>query len=274
MEKKVEHLNTPEHQARNTKKRAWVFTWNNYTEEDVLYLTTGLSKDRYLFGEEVGNSGTPHLQGVVYFKSPRSFKSVRKFFKNNHIEPCKNWKASLNYCSKDGETYTNVEEKKTRKERLLNKYTTVTWKPWQQSVLDIIEQKADDRTVNWYWDTKGNCGKSFLCKYLYLKYDAIIADGKKDNVFNQIKLWLDNHKDNEDPNLIILDIPRHSMEYINYGVLEQIKNGMIYSGKYEGGVCVFESPHVFVFSNSKPIESKFSLDRWNIVCMDDNTPNL
>lgn len=268
-DKKMEHLNTGGTPCRNTKKRAWCFTWNNYKEEDVKYLTTELKNHKYLFGEEVGNSGTQHLQGAVYFKCPRSFNSVRKLFKNNHIEPCKNWQASLNYCSKEGQTYTNIEVKKTRKSRLLAKYDTIKWRPWQKSVLDIIDKKANDRTINWYWDTKGNCGKSFLCKYLYLKYDAIIADGKKDNVFNQIKLWLDNHKETEDPKLIILDIPRHSMDYLNYGTLEQIKNGMIYSGKYEGGVCVFDSPHVFVFSNSEPIKNKFSLDRWNIICMDE-----
>lgn len=259
----IEHGGTP---RRNTKHRAWCFTWNNYTSEDIEYLTGKLKTGDYLFGEEVGgNTGTPHLQGVFRFKNPRSFNSIQKLLKKNHIEPCNNWQASLNYCSKDGETYTNIEKKKTRKNRLLEKYDSVKWKEWQQQIIDICESEPDDRTVNWIWETEGGAGKSFLAKYLVMKYDAIISDGKKDNVFNQIKNWLDAHKDNEDPRLIILDCPRYNREHINYGTLEQIKNGMIYSGKYEGGVCLFDNPHIVIFANSEPDYECLSNDRWNVI---------
>lgn len=67
------------------------------------------------------------------------------------------------------------------------------------------------------------------------------------------------------PEIVLLDIPRYNKEFTNYGVLEELKNGMIYSGKYEGGLCVFRSPHVIVFSNSKPDKNIMSKDRWNIV---------
>lgn len=98
-----------------------------------------------------------------------------------------------------------------------------------------------------------------------MKYDAIISNGKKDNVFNQINNWIQNHEEDEDPKIIIMDIPRYSNEYINYGMLEEIKNGMIYSGKYEGGICLFDYPHIFVFSNYPPDTDKMSEDRWNIM---------
>lgn len=259
----VEQCETP---TRNTKKRSWCFTWNNYTDDDIKYLVGILSKNgNYLFGEEIGNSGTPHLQGVFRFNSPRSFDSIKKLLKNNHFEPCKNWNASLNYCSKDGETFTNIENKKKRKNRLLEKYDNVIWKDWQEKVINICESDPDDRSINWIFDEDGNVGKSFLAKYLVLKYDAIIADGKKDNVFNQVNKWFQTHKDHELLKLVILDIPRYNCEYINYGVLEQLKNGMIYSGKYEGGINLFESPHVVVFSNFEPDYEKMSKDRWKVI---------
>lgn len=53
--------------------RSWVFTWNNYSEEDVNRLTsTDYLKDigvKYLlFGREhAPTTNTPHLQGYVYF---------------------------------------------------------------------------------------------------------------------------------------------------------------------------------------------------------------
>lgn len=258
--------------SRNIKVRAWVFTWNNYTAANVSYLVSSLSQDKYLFGEEVGGTtGTPHLQGYIYFKNARSHKSVKKLLKNNWCEPCHNWRASLKYCSKDGETYTNIANLMSRNDRLLKAYENVVWKPWQKQVIDIIKGDADNRTVNWFWEASGNVGKSFLAKYLYLKYGAIIADGKKDNVFNQVKNWLDTHKQTEDIKLVLLDIPRYNLGYENYGVLEKLKDGLIYSGKYEGGVCAFMPPHVVVFANCPPNTEHFSEDRWNVICIDQDS---
>ena len=37
-------------------------------------------------------------------------------------------------------------------------------------------------------DEGGHNGKSTLCKYLDLVYNVLLADGKKDNIFNQLKL--------------------------------------------------------------------------------------
>lgn len=262
----AEHSET---QVRNTTRgRTWVFTWNNYTENDVKYLLRELSREKYIFGEEVGTENTPHLQGAVRFRNARTFEQVRKIFKNNHIERCQRWNASKNYCKKDGLFYTNIPGMGNRYHRLLALYNHVTWRDWQAQLLRALGQKPDDRKVIWVVDQAGNSGKSFLCKYLFLKYGAIIADGKKDNVFNQVKAWIDTHKDHEDPTMILLDVPRHNAEYINYGMIEQLKNGLIYSGKYEGGVCVFESPHVVIFSNDEPDYSKFTTDRWVIITIE------
>lgn len=65
--------------------------------------------------------------------------------------------------------------------------------------------------------------------------------------------------------LIVVDCPRSQQDYINYGAIEQIKNGLIFSGKYEGTQLVFNSPHVIVFANEPPDYSKMSMDRWNVV---------
>lgn len=62
-----------------SKSRSYVFTLNNYTKEDELYLQDVLQCQYIVYGREVAPStGTPHLQGYVYFSNPRSFESVRK----------------------------------------------------------------------------------------------------------------------------------------------------------------------------------------------------
>nr|WAE42968.1 MAG: replication associated protein [Cressdnaviricota sp.] len=255
--------------ARNTKSRAWCFTWNNYSALDIDYVKETLTGTlaQYLFGEEKGEQGTPHLQGVVRFKNARSFDSIKKLFKNNHVESCRNWPASLNYCSKEGRTFTNIEKKKPMEDRwdehMHGIYDDVKWKPWQQDIIDIIETEPNRRTVNWVYDIEGNTGKSFLVMYIDWVYKCIIANGKTSDIFNCVKTWQDENKDF--PQVIVCDVPRENLEYINYGTLEKLKDGLFYSGKYEGGRIRLLPLHLFVFANQKPKQSKLSLDRWNII---------
>lgn len=256
---------------KNPRGRKWVFTLNNYTDEETEDLINSLTQKQAMFiiGKEMGDEKTPHLQGYIEFKNARSFNSLKKINKRLSIRIARgNRQQNIIYCSKE---YVHISTfPLPRKVRLLNNYKNVIWKKWQQDIINIVNSEPDDRTINWFYEPTGNVGKSFLCKYLCLKYSCIIADGKKNDIFNQIKTWLDCHEDNEDPKIIICDVPRHNLDYINYGALEQIKNGLIYSGKYEGGQCLFGNPHLIILANERPDISKMSLDRWNIVFIEDN----
>lgn len=63
------------------KSRAWMFTWNNYPEDHIERLKE-LGEDTmvYLVGgyEIAPKTGTPHIQGFVYFKSERSHGNKTK----------------------------------------------------------------------------------------------------------------------------------------------------------------------------------------------------
>lgn len=252
------------------RNRKWCITLNNYTSEEYDAMTQYFSskKYKYIIGKEMGENKTPHLQIYVEHTSDIYFDTIKKLFPRVHMEKARgNRDQNVDYCSKEGNFVCNgLEKKMSMKEKakllVLKRYENIVWKDWQQNLIDLINKEPDDRTINWIHEEKGNIGKSFLCKYIVCKYDAIIADGKKDNIFNQVNIHMDNDKL---PTIIILDIPRHNVEYINYGVLEQLKNGMIYSGKYEGGVCIFPPPHVLVFCNVAPDTSHMSEDRWNII---------
>lgn len=87
------------------RSRAWCFTLNNYSEEDVSVFHN-LECEYIIVGKEVGESGTPHLQGYVYFANARSFASMKKLNSRCHFEkakgsPMDNYK----YCSKEGNFY-------------------------------------------------------------------------------------------------------------------------------------------------------------------------
>jgi len=86
------------------KVRTFSFTLNNWTEEDCTRLQA-LEHKYLLYGKEVGDSGTPHLQGMITFKNQRSVKAVIKSMTGCHIEAAKDSAALVEYCKKDGDVY-------------------------------------------------------------------------------------------------------------------------------------------------------------------------
>lgn len=241
------------------RSRRWCLTLNNYTENDIKNLTQFFNE--YVIGREVGKNGTPHLQGYFENKSAVRFKTLKKEFARGHWEkPKGNKKQNFEYCIKEGNYISNMFV--DRNAKLLKKYDGTVWRDWQQKIIDIINGAVNDRKIYWVIDFEGNNGKSFLAKYIFLKYNVIIAEGKKDNIFNQIKISIDEGKE---PKIVLVDVPRSGNKYVNYGALESIKNGLIYSGKYEGGCCAFDSPHLIIFSNEEPDMESWSKDRYELI---------
>lgn len=78
----------------------WTFTVNNPRREPVF-----CEEMKYLiFGREVGQSGTPHLQGYVQLKSRKRLQSVKKLIGEGHFEISRGSAASnVRYCKKDGD---------------------------------------------------------------------------------------------------------------------------------------------------------------------------
>ena len=257
--------NTVSNSPACSRSRRWCFTFNNWTKADIDRMTLAFTIDGckyYIVGEEVSASGTPHLQGYVEWKNKKSLKQMKTIIPKAHFEHAKGSKQeNYLYCSKERILICSTH---SVKDELLKEYINVEWKPWQQTAINLIETGDNARAINWFYDEGGNTGKSFLAKYLYLTYDAIICDGKKDNVCNQIKMWMDTNP-RQSPKVVLLDIPRYCQEWINYGMIESIKNGLVYSGKYEGGICCFESPTVLIFSNQEPNYEARSADRWNLI---------
>lgn len=90
--------------------RNYVWTLNNYTEEEIAELTalgTELpSPVQYIvWGKEKGESGTPHLQGYLSLESKKGFKFVRSLLpKRVYCAVAKGTnKQASDYCKKDGQ---------------------------------------------------------------------------------------------------------------------------------------------------------------------------
>jgi len=87
-----------------SKFQNYSFTWNNYTDESISMLKD-IDCEYLVYGHEVGESGTPHLQGTIRFKNQRAENPVRKQFKGANIDPTKDLTRSILYCMKGEQSH-------------------------------------------------------------------------------------------------------------------------------------------------------------------------
>lgn len=92
---------------RNTKSMYWVFTRNNYTDMDISLLD-GLFNRGYftylVYGREVGESGTRHLQGYIELSQRRRFTQIKAELPGFYLAQRRGTaQQASDYCCKDGE---------------------------------------------------------------------------------------------------------------------------------------------------------------------------
>ena len=214
--------------------------------------------EKYVLGDEIGINGTPHLQGAFVLKNKDRFSGIfKKLGFTCHLEKMKgNWKQQVEYCSKE-KLIINFPNEIDDKE--LDCLSFEQLYDWQLNILDLIKQKANNRIIHWYWESKGNAGKTSFTRYLAIKHNAcIIQKGKYADIMNHVYMT-------KNLELFIIDVPRSSGKNVSYNAMESIKGGLIFNSKYETGQKIINSPHIIVFANEAPDTSKLSSDRWNIV---------
>lgn len=99
-----------------SRARAFVFTINNWTEDDEQKVQ-GLQAKYTVYGRETGKEGTPHLQGCIQFANQRTFKAVSKLLPRAHIEVCKDLAGAVRYCKKDGDVWEQGTAPMSQKEK-------------------------------------------------------------------------------------------------------------------------------------------------------------
>lgn len=90
-----------------TKARFYCFTLNNPTQEEMKKIEAIKADDliRYLiYGEEIGESKTPHLQGYIELHRQCRMPQVKKLLSDRvHLEKRKGTRSqAIDYCKKDG----------------------------------------------------------------------------------------------------------------------------------------------------------------------------
>ena len=97
--------------GRGVQVCTWVFTINNYDEENVRMLQALQHPWVCVFGKEVGAQGTPHLQGVVWrcddVRVERG-QVERVLGGRAWCDPCRDYVSAIGYAIKDGDYYTSL----------------------------------------------------------------------------------------------------------------------------------------------------------------------
>jgi len=291
--------------ARNQSRAMhWCFTTNNYTPEQVTALRQ-LASDpsvKYLiFGREVGETGTPHLQGFISFEKRTRFSNVQALVPDSHLEVTRKVQHAIEYCKKENDfeefgeppagpgCRTDITAfkaavqgstcslKRIREEhsefyarypRFCIEYlrdnqpevkvATFPLRKWQQKLNHELLLPPDNRRIIFVVDYIGNSGKSWFSRYycgIHENAQILVPTKKADMAFAL----------RSDIRVLFLDAPRSKQgEFIQYDFLEELKNGMVMSSKYESYMKTFEPVHVVVMMNERPDENKLSQDRYDI----------
>ena len=203
------HLQRKE--ATMAQSTRWCFTLNNYTDEEWAKVQ-GLQVAYLCVGKEVGESGTPHLQGFVIFPKRKRLNAVREVFSRAHWEVARgSSQQASEYCKKDGDYFeigecpnsAGVAGGDAEKERWALARTSAVsgnfdaipddifiryYRGLKEIKKDYMEKASDADGVTgvWFWGEPG-IGKSRRARFeypgAYLKMQNKWWDGYQDEQF-------------------------------------------------------------------------------------------
>lgn len=136
----------------------------------------------------------------------------------------------------------------------------VEYRPWQNEEFELI-QRQNDRQIRYIVDFKGGAGKSVFAKRMVTELGAFYCNGgKKSDIIHAY----------EGQEYVCFDLSRSmDQQYWPYQVMEELKNGLSFSGKYCSVTKRFKPCKIVVLTNEEPDMSKHSMDRWSIRYLSD-----
>lgn len=152
-----------------------------------------------------------------------------------------------------------ARDSKKAKDSLQKELESLSLKPWQEDLVNVVTQEPHPRKIHWIWSQQGETGKSTMATYLGVKYGATVLELCKNHDLKHILA-------KSPTKTVIFDLTRTTEGVLVglYSLAEQLKNGRITSGKYDGSVVYFPRPHVIFFANFPPDMKAWSADRYCI----------
>lgn len=146
-----------------------------------------------------------------------------------------------------------------RKRLMIEKWGPVELYPHQEFIKsEFLNQ--DDREILWVYDQVGNTGKSVLAMHLLAVLESVIylQNGKSSDLAH-----IYNGQEH-----VVFDLTRSTESRINYTIIEQMKNGLVYSPKYQSKMKYSMGVKILILANHLPNFEAMSKDRWNVIKLD------
>jgi len=284
--------------STTSRSRKWCFTLNNFSVDE--HSAVKAIPCRFLiFGVEEGDSGTPHLQGYIEFSKPQRLSAVKRLLPRAHLEIARGTvQENIDYCSKGGDVFrSGAPANESGQQEILRwdaaresartgdfdaipsdiyiryraalhqiwdaalwstatNIPNISLRPWQASVVELIRESPHPRKIHFFVDIAGGAGKSTFAHYLRCAFERvqILRPGRGVDVAFAIR----------PARVFVFDCPRSSGDAVCWSTIESIKDGYVFSSKYEPRFKSFDVPHVLVFCNSAPPEATLSVDRLDL----------
>lgn len=227
------------------------FTYFYKSIDEIVPIVTEL-KTKAFKGKvqtELTKEGRPHLQGMIWCKT-KCRDTCFKLLKGAHFERLKNEDDTANYCNKD-ESHDGIYRTcwGFPKPKYVEELDILF--DWEKEIIDIINSPTNRRDIHWYWEPDGCRGKTTFQKYVITHFDRVLMlSGSGHNMKNGIVQY--KNKQGDVPRIILINIPRDDLSNVSYTGLEEVKDMVFYSGKYEGDMICEPCPHVIIFANEPP----------------------
>lgn len=159
-----------------------------------------------------------------------------------------------------------MREQEQSLEKLKQRYENCALRSWQRELLETLDRQTE-RQITWVWESRGNVGKSWMTGYLQVMEGALVLDSGRfadmAHIFSKVSAT---------NKLVVFDLSRtlekeeSGPDFLKgiYKLAENLKNGHLVTGKYDGSSLVFESQKVVFFANFPPCRSCWSQDRYDI----------
>lgn len=209
---------------------------------------------------EVVPKGYRHFQGRVSLKKKMRLPPIDTLKGIHWSRTSKANFFNTDYCTKNYSRIAgpwNIEDEEPYIPKQIREIKILF--PWQQAIVDNLNN-WDTRTINCVVDFKGNIGKSVLVGWV------------RAHNLGRVIPPINDYKDlmrmvccMPTAQSYMIDMPKAlKKDKLNgfYTAIESVKNGYAFDERYKFVEKIFDSPNIWVFTNSLPETEMLSNDRW------------
>lgn len=239
------------------KVKNFCFTVNNYTEKDI-ELLQNIDCKYIIYGKEKGESGTPHLQGFIVFKSQKTLSAAIKTFPKYHVEVAITVHAAIEYCKKEGDFTERGTAPMTQKDK------GVKGKEFWEKTFDLAKagdfEKIDRKVLLSHYNTIKTIARDYAVRPPDLEdvcglwFVGAPGTGKSYSArkdygvyyLKETNKWWDSYQN--EPTVIVDEVEKDSASYMGH-YLKKWADRYAFDAEVKGSKLIIRPERIIVTSN-------------------------